>query len=442
MNLSGWQRAVYEALCDLSGPGRHSVSRHDLLQFRLFSMMERAGSGTREPAQAVSLALQRLRDKGLIDFVGIGSYRLREPAQERAPMADMFNPETGETRQRVETDAEGFILSTQRESVGPRAGELSVVAPAPAEPDAPSIRGELTELRPDDLLIDDYQRAERTAWVNARLDKFNWLLFQELRVNLRSDGTYYVFNGQQRTLLARRTGRGRTPVPVILFRHLTRDQEIEQYIESQRPGTSTSLSPLDLFWAEHARPSAAHQAINRAVQAAGARIARSKQEQWTPGATLYAVRDLERAYGALGEEGLTEALCLLRDTWGMAGHGGTGLFIRGMALLFEIYGPQLDRTDLAERFQTRTPQQIYALATAKAPGVTAQKRIYGMALALLESYNYRRTSRRLPLTPLLNRVDRQERHGRASAAAWRQRRRTAPPAVEGNGAERLGGEGG
>lgn len=426
MTLTGWQRADYEALCDLGGPDRYVVSRHDLLQWRLFSITQRAGSGTREPGQAISLALQRLRDKGLVEFVGIGRYRLREPEGGQIRMAEGISPHESDVRQRIVTDAEGFVVDTEREVVGPRAADLSLVAPPPVEPDAPSIRGVLTELCPDDLLIDDYQRAERTAWVNARLDKFNWLLFQELRVNLRTDGTYYVFNGQQRTLLARRTGRGRTPVPVILFRHLTRDQEIEQYIESQRPGTSTSLSPLDLFWAEHARPSAAQQAINRAVQAAGARIARSKQEQWTPGATLYAVRDLERAYGALGEEGLAEVLCLLRDAWGLAGQGGTGLFIRGTALLLEIYGSQMDKSDLAERFQTLTSQQMHAGATAKAPGVSAQKKIYGMALALLELYNKRRTSRRLLLTPLLSRIDRQERHGRASAAAWHRRRRSRP----------------
>ena len=425
MTLTGWQRAVYEALCDLSGPGCPCVSRHDLLQYRLFSLMERAGSNTREPGQAVSLALQRLRDKNLVEFVGVGTYRLTEPGEMRRRMADMVGA-SGEARQKIETDAEGFVTGTEREVVGPRAGDLSLVPPAPVEPDAPPIRGELTELCPDDLLIDDYQRAERTAWVNARLDKFNWLLFQELRVNLRTDGTLYVFNGQQRTLLARRTGRGRTPVPVILFRRLTRDQEIEQYIESQRPGTSTSLSPLDLFWAEHARPSAAHQAINRAVQSAGARIARSKQEQWTPGATLYAVRDLERVYGTLGEDGLAEVLCLLRDTWGLAGQGGTGLFLRGLALMLEIYGSQMDKDDLAERFQSQTSQQMGALASARAPGISAQKKVYGMALALFEVYNKRRTSRRLPLTPLMSRIDRQERHGRASVAVWQRRRRPHP----------------
>jgi hypothetical protein len=428
--LSGWQLAVYEALQDLTGPAHVVVDRSDLVGWRLLSIMERAGSGTQEPGQAVSLALQRLRDKGLVEFVGPGRYRLCETTGGQMRMTDMMGPDQGETRLRGETDAEGFIVRTEREVVGPRAGDLTVVPPLPPEPDAPPIRGELTTLCPDDLVIDDYQRAERSAWVNARLDKFSWFLFQELRVNLRTDGTYYVFNGQQRTLLARRTGRGRTPVPVILFRHLTREQEIDQYIESQRPGTSTSLSPLDLFWAEHARPSAVHQAINRAVQAAGARIARSKQEQWTPGATLYAIRDLERAYGMLDEEGLTEVLCLLRDAWGLGGQGGTGLFIRGAALLFEIYGAQIDRTDLAERFQARTTQQVYGSAQAKAPGVTSQKRVYGMALALVDIYNYRRTSRRLPLTPLLTRIDRQERQGRASSAAWRRRSRARAAAGE------------
>lgn len=140
MRLTGWQLAVYEALHDLSGPGHISVSRHELLQFRLFSLMERAGSGTREPGQAVSLALQRLRDKGLVEFVGIGMYRLREPVEGSTPMADMFKPDESETRQRIETDAEGFVLRTEREVLPPRARDLPpptplvLRAPVAAEP--------------------------------------------------------------------------------------------------------------------------------------------------------------------------------------------------------------------------------------------------------------------------------------------------------------------
>ncbi len=76
---SGWQRAVYDAFCDLSGPGCPCVSRHHLLQYRLISLMEQAGSRSRTPGQDVSLALQRLRDKGLVEFVGVGTYRLKEP---------------------------------------------------------------------------------------------------------------------------------------------------------------------------------------------------------------------------------------------------------------------------------------------------------------------------------------------------------------------------
>jgi hypothetical protein len=79
--LTGWQLAVYEALCALTGREHEVVGRNELVGGRLASIMARAGSGAKDPEQAVSLALQRLRDKGLIEFVGPGRYRVCEPGR-------------------------------------------------------------------------------------------------------------------------------------------------------------------------------------------------------------------------------------------------------------------------------------------------------------------------------------------------------------------------
>jgi hypothetical protein len=79
--LTGWQLAVYEALCALTGPEHEVVGRNELVRPDvLASIMARAGSGAKDPEQAVSLALQRLRDKGFVEFVGPGRYRVCEPA--------------------------------------------------------------------------------------------------------------------------------------------------------------------------------------------------------------------------------------------------------------------------------------------------------------------------------------------------------------------------
>ena len=77
--LSGWQLAVYEALHALTGPEHDVVSRSELTGRRLGAITARAGSGAKDPEQAVSLALQRLRDKGRIEFVGPGRYRVCDP---------------------------------------------------------------------------------------------------------------------------------------------------------------------------------------------------------------------------------------------------------------------------------------------------------------------------------------------------------------------------
>ena len=420
MTLSGWQRAVYDALCDLSGPGHPTVTRHELLQRRLPGMLAVLGRLPDAPGQAVSLALQRLRDKGLIEFVGSGMYRLREPEPERMVVATMVTPGGGETRQRIETDAEGFVVHTEREVVGPRAGELTVIEAPVAAPEPPLPT--LALLRPDDLLIDDYQRAERSKWIADRKGKFSRLLYEEVRVNHRPDGTYYCFNGQQRTLLARAEGLGQTPLPAVLYEGLTRDQEIDRYIETQRPGTSSTLTALDRFWAEYHRPSQEERDIAQALEQAGVRLAKSKAEaQAGTVGVISAIQDVRAVLAEQGSgEGLTRVIGALVGPYGRRGLALTGDFLRGMSC-FHLAYPAHDGRRLLGRLQSVTPERLQAWALTKAGGAAKTQKAIGFAYALRELYNHSLTVNRLPIAPLRDREVRLERRGRGGRRAWQGR---------------------
>ena len=194
MSLSGWQRAVYEALCDLSGAGCPCVSRHDLLQYRLISLMEQVGSRSRAPGQDVSLALQRLRDKGLVEFVGVGTYRLKEPGtsaaagwhrrplpiETGATMTEKIVAER-ERRLRVEADANGSVLQVTPEVVP------APLPPGPAKPPAEAPAERLRRMHQERLARRQEERAaqlerrRRTAGAARDAVKIVWIPLSKLR---------------------------------------------------------------------------------------------------------------------------------------------------------------------------------------------------------------------------------------------------------------------
>lgn len=426
MELVGWQRAVYEALRDLSGPGNSTVSRHDLLQFRMFSLMERAGSGTGEPGQAVSLALQRLRDKGLVEFVGIGMYRLPEPDAGRTSVTDIFSTGGGETRQRIETDAEGFVLNTEREVVAPQVRDLPPAPPSspPGVPPAlgPGDFGRLEFLPASQLKTDDYQRAQAMLWVERKARVFDWRLILPLTVNLRATGDYYVIDGQHRTLLLIFVGYGEVPVPIYLYEGLSAEQEAELFLLSQKPGARRSLSAVDVFWAEYFRGESEPQGVAEAVSRAGGRIPRSTQQQWEPGGTIRALAQLRRAWRSLETDGLAEMLLVLRQAWGLGGLATSGIHIRGAEIFWSHYGAQVDRGSLIQHLSQRTPGHVLADATAAAISDSYEGKAYGMAMTLLRIYNRGRTSHRLPMAPLITAADRRARQGQRGVEIWKRDR--------------------
>lgn len=438
MTLTGWQLAVYEALCDLSGPGCPCVSRHDLLRYRLFSLMERAGSQTREPGQAVSLALQRLRDKGLVEFVGVGTYRLTEPGEARRPMADTLGG-TGEMRQKIETDAEGFVVGTEREVVGPRASDLPPAPPPPPAPpgqhgaagDGPDPRfiGTLVFLTASQLKVDDYQRAQAMTWVERKGRLFDWRLILPLHVNHRESGDYYVVDGQHRTLLLIFIGEGERPVPIYLYERLTPEEEAELYVLTQKPGARRGLTAVDVFWAEYFRGLPEPQGVLEAVSRAGGRVSRSARQHWEPGGTIRAVGDLRRCWRMLGTDGLAGMLLSLKHAWGLGGLGTSGMHLYGTAVFWSLYGAQVDKSSLERDVAKMTPAKLLAEATAAATSLSNDGKAHGLALTLLRLYNKGRTTHRLPLAPLMTVIDRRVRQGSGGAAARRRYQASeAPPA--------------
>lgn len=95
----------------------------------------------------------------------------------------------------------------------------------------PGDRGRACRLRVDDLKIDHcYQRESlRTRAITDMAKDFNWRAFGALTVMERSDGSFYIIDGQQRWLAAKLRGDINT-VPAVVFESAGRDSEARAFV--------------------------------------------------------------------------------------------------------------------------------------------------------------------------------------------------------------------
>lgn len=363
-SLTGWQLGVYETLCDLTGPGHEVVERRELLG-ALPSIMARAGSHADDPGQAVSLALQRLRDKGIVRFVGPGRYRLAGPIG-----GDSM---AGEQRGGVVTVGEDYIVQGYERGSGAatgvpaaqvKAARLAIVE-ADGERHAADCRRRYDDLlaktegyrvRLGDLRIDPtYQRGIERAHVERLKRDFDPLLVGTLAVSLRqgqpgAPDEMYILDGQQRKQVFAELGFGNREVDAKVWLGLTPEEEARVFLGLNAGKTISAASRL------RARKAAGYKdaaEIDRAIAEAGFEIDYSNGQKPYLIAAVTAVEAVYDAAGGLEHGGLARtraALVLHRKLWN-GRRGYESALVRAVgAFTIRHYG-EIKTDLLAARFQ-------------------------------------------------------------------------------------------
>jgi hypothetical protein len=366
LGLSGWQLAVYEVLLDLTRSGHSIIDRKDLVGWRLFSMSERVGSRSKDPAQDVSLALQRLRDKGLVEFIGTGKYRLCD----RIGGGQMGTE--AEAQGLIRVGADSVVESYERGARLPggvsaeqlRAARLAVVE-AEGERHASDCRRRYDDLlartegyrvRIGELRVDrTYQRGIERAHVERLKTEFDPLLVGTLAVSLRQGQNggadeMYVLDGQQRLQVFGELGFGNREVDAKVWLGLTPEEEARVFLGLNASKTINAASRLRARKAAGYRDAAE---IDRAIAEAGFEIDYTNGQKPYMIAAVTAVEAVYDAAGGLehGGFGRTKAaLVLHRKLWNGRRSYESALIRAVGAFMIRHYGEVKDDL-LAGRFQ-------------------------------------------------------------------------------------------
>ncbi len=256
------------------------------------------------------------------------------------------------------------------------------VRPAAEPTEGERVIPNLTYLRADELHVDHgYQRPLQPTHIAGMVKTFDPLLFGVLVIAQRTDGTYWILDGQQRVEALKRLGKGDMLVPCEVMTGLSWGDEARIY--NLRNKNRKAQTPQQDFKGALAWGSPTEVAISRIVRASGFQL-NLEQGSLSDG-RIVAVADLRAIYTQRRDGTLIEVLDLIRATWG-TNTGPHAQILVGLALFVGTYRERYK----AKRFVTAlgrvSPDQLLREIRAFA-AATKAKREYAGAAVILRYYN-------------------------------------------------------
>jgi len=191
-----------------------------------------------------------------------------------------------------------------------------------------------------DIRVDPiYQRGCVPAWVSRLADRWDENAIGMICVSRRSDGLFYVIDGQHRYEAALRVGVDLLPAEI--WHNLTVPEEAAMFLQRN---DARAVRAFDKFLAAVEAGSPDQCDILKIVHAAGWELG----DQDADG-TIRAVNALERVYGATADEtkdrrpeALRVTLETLKRAWGSDQDAAAGYLLDGLGKFIIRYDDQID----------------------------------------------------------------------------------------------------
>lgn len=283
---------------------------------------------------------------------------------------------------------------------------------AQAQPETPGFIGvpelELLWVRLDDLVVDEaYQREIDPKQVARIAREFEWEKYYIPRVGTRSNGSYYIIDGQGRIAALRRlVEEGRYPadglVPVLSVGRTDQRREAELFSGQNDQRGLTSFAE---FKSRRCAGEEGALALERVAVAHGLVITERQHSERANSASIGCVVAMDWVRCQHGIETLDKALRVLRTAFPGNGLGVTAPFVKGMGVFLATF-PEADIALLAQRMGELTAERLYQemrRRQAQYAGVGGSQHAQPfrcMAEAIGWAYNYRRR-KQIDLTRLM-----------------------------------------
>jgi hypothetical protein len=229
-----------------------------------------------------------------------------------------------------------------------------------------------------------YQRPVDQDYVDYLVEHWDWNAARTLLVNQRPDGTYWLVDGQHRTLAARQKFGGDVEFFCYLT-HVPGPAEEAQLYERVSDGHSR-LSPAVLFRGRLTRREPIAVDIDRIAQEEGFALALVGRAESEFQLTIPAV--LDRIYKRDGAERLRAILRFTKRAWSGQPAFASSHVVTGLAKFFEYFAacPAFD-ADRAAEVLSQFPLPTLVKEGVAVQAETLRHRHIAFALALQRTYN-------------------------------------------------------
>ena len=232
-------------------------------------------------------------------------------------------------------------------------------------------------IKPSLLKADlSYQRPVKDERIKRILDKWDYDLVRPPMVSLRSDGSYYVVDGQH-TKVAWGIHENNAPILCKVCNELTHDEEVELFLKQF--GESEKVSIGDLSRAKFNRGDQDEVIMVESAKAAGVEVSFNLYRGRNKTAAIQACMNGIKKIGALR---FSNALSILRDAWDGDPITLSASFINGIVELYDKNESKIERSRLISVLGRKNPYHF--MRSAQEHRGSVGKRY---ALAFCDEYN-------------------------------------------------------
>lgn len=262
-----------------------------------------------------------------------------------------------------------------------------------AEPLPKGVQTELAVLAVADVHLPPFQRPANQTWVNNIAANFSPHLNEPIHVALReADNSYYVIDGQHRLLAHKRLGLAE--IKAFLHMGLSTDDEARLFtgLQDRRLG----LAPVHRFNAQLWSNDPIAVGVDTLLERHGFKVSGNGAQAPDCFQGPTALMDEFRR----NPEQLDNALAVIRGAWKSGEKGATAsMMVHGLCYIFEQGEPTPEVGHLVHSLKGVKPTDISLRAAIIRNSVGMSPRA-AMAKALLDAYNYKRSTHRVGLPGL------------------------------------------
>lgn len=227
----------------------------------------------------------------------------------------------------------------------------------------------------------EYQRMVIKSRVAGIVRSFNHDAFNSILIGERSDGSYWVVDGQQRLTAARQLGM--TRVPCNVFQSTGPAHEAAVFILVN--GGRTGVSAFHIFRAAVAQGDRQSLAIVACVENAGLAVLSGGKSSGNGWPNLRCVVALQNSYERGGAEHLTRTLNIICEAWRGEDDATRSTIVDGLSLFLSRCS-ECDDARLTKKLKAIDPMAVLRFADSQRQ-LMGGGRVAAASTAFLNYYN-------------------------------------------------------